>query len=89
LRREVGDPVTRDKLTPKYGFGCKRPSTSNTYLKTFNRDNVALVTEAITEVTAEGVRTRDGVLHEVDVLICATGFKVFESGNMPPFEVTG
>lgn len=89
LRREVSDPVTRDKLTPKYGFGCKRPSTSNTYLKTFNRDNVALVTEAITEVTAEGVRTRDGVLHEVDVLICATGFKVFESGNMPPFEVTG
>ena len=38
---------------------------------------------------AKGVRTRDGVLHEVDVLICATGFKVFESGNMPPFEVTG
>lgn len=89
LQREVKDPVTRDQLTPKYGFGCKRPSTSNTYLKTFNRDNVALVTESIAEIVGNGVRTRDGALHEVDILICATGFKVFESGNMPPFDVTG
>lgn len=89
LQREVKDPVTRDQLTPKYGFGCKRPSTSNTYLKTFNRDNVALVTESITEIVENGVRTKDGVLHEIDILICATGFKVFESGNMPPFAVTG
>lgn len=89
LQRQVKDAVIREKLTPKYGFGCKRPSTSNTYLKAFNRDNVALVTESITEIVAQGVRTRDGALHEIDVLICATGFKVFESGNMPPFRVTG
>lgn len=89
LERQVKDPVTRAKLTPRYGLGCKRPSVSNTYLKTFNRDNVALVTEGITEVVPEGVRTADGHLHEIDVLICATGFKVFESGNMPPFRVTG
>ena len=89
LKHEVKDPVTRDKLTPRYGFGCKRPSTSNTYFKTSNRDNVSLVTESIAEVTEAGVRTRDGRLHEIDVLICATGFKVFESGNMPPFSVKG
>ncbi len=34
----------RDQLTPKYAVGCKRPSFSNTYLKTFNRDNVLLET---------------------------------------------
>ncbi len=89
LAQQVKDPVTRAKLTPQYGLGCKRPSVSNTYLKTFNRDNVALVTEPIAEIEANGVRTRDGVLHEIDILICATGFKVFESGNMPPFQVTG
>ncbi|MCD6061438.1 MAG: putative monooxygenase [Moraxellaceae bacterium] len=82
LQKAVKDPVTRDKLTPRYGFGCKRPSTSNTYLQAFNRANVALVTEAIEAVTPTGVRTQDGVLHDIDVLICATGFKVFENGRV-------
>lgn len=89
LQKQVKDPVIRAKLTPNYGFGCKRPSTSNTYLQAFNRDNVTLVTEAIEAVTASGVRSREGGLHEVDVLICATGFKVFENGNMPPFPLKG
>lgn len=89
LARQVKDPVTRDKLRPRYGLGCKRPSFSNTYYPTFNRANVALVTEPIAEVVEQGVRTRDGALHEIDVLICATGFKVFENGNMPPFAVRG
>lgn len=89
LQRQVRDPATRAKLTPDYGFGCKRPSASNEYLKAFNRSNVALVTEPIAEIVENGVRTRDGRLHEIDILICATGFKVFESGNMPPFPVSG
>lgn len=89
LQRQVTDPVIRDKLTPKYGFGCKRPSTSNTYLPAFNRENVTLVTTAIEAITENAVRTTDGETHEIDILICATGFKVFESGNMPPFPITG
>lgn len=89
LRSQVEDPAVRDKLTPRYGLGCKRPSFSNEYLATFNRPDVTLETTAIAEVTATGVRTVDGTHHEVDVLILATGFKVFESGNMPPFPVTG
>lgn len=89
LHKQVKDPATREKLTPNYGFGCKRPSISNEYLRAFNRSNVALETNAIAAIEANGVRTSDGVLHEVDVLICATGFKVFESGNMPPFPISG
>lgn len=89
LRRQVEDPAVREKLTPKYGLGCKRPSFSNRYLKTFNRVNVHLETSGIEAVTPIGVRTHDGVEHEVDVLILATGFKVFEKGNMPPIPVTG
>lgn len=89
LERAVKDPVTRAKLTPQYGMGCKRPSVSNSYLQTFNRSNVSLVTEGIERVTTQGVQTRDGQLHELDILICATGFKVFENGNMPPYEVIG
>lgn len=89
LERAVADPETRDKLTPRYGLGCKRPSMSNTYLQAFNRPNVALETCGVESIEPAGIRTRDGRLHEVDVLVCATGFKVFESGNMPPFPVTG
>ena len=49
---QVKDPETRAKLTPQYGMGCKRPSVSNDYLRTFNRENVELVTEPIETVTA-------------------------------------
>ncbi|RDI64226.1 flavin-containing monooxygenase [Nocardia pseudobrasiliensis] len=89
LRRQVHDPVLRDKLTPRYALGCKRPGFSNDYLATFNRDNVVLETDPITEITPAGVRTYTGVEYEVDVLILATGFKVMESGNMPTFALRG
>jgi cation diffusion facilitator CzcD-associated flavoprotein CzcO len=80
LRRKVADPEVRDKLTPRYGLGCKRPGFSNDYLSTFNRDNVYLETTPIERITAAGVRTTDGTDHKVDVLVLATGFKVFDAG---------
>jgi cation diffusion facilitator CzcD-associated flavoprotein CzcO len=89
LASQVKDPETRKKLTPQYGLGCKRPSFHNEYLKTFDRDDVTLETTPIETITPAGVRTTDGVEHEVDVLILATGFKVFETGNMPAIETTG
>jgi cation diffusion facilitator CzcD-associated flavoprotein CzcO len=89
LRKQVRDPELRRKLTPDYSLGCKRPSFSNDYLPTFNRDNVALETTAIESIRPAGVHTADGAEHPLDVMICATGFKVFESGNLPPFQITG
>ncbi len=89
LKRAVKDSEVREKLTPKYALGCKRPSFSNEYLPTFNRENVTLETDPIEAITPTGVRTASGVHHDVDVLILATGFKVFERGNMPPFSVKG
>ena len=54
LAKSVKDPELRRKLTPDYGMGCKRPSVSNRYLRTFNRDNVELVTDPIERVTRDG-----------------------------------
>lgn len=88
MRSQVDDPVIREKLIPRYGLGCKRPSMSNEYLKTFNRDDVSLITESIECVTPDGVRTVDGVEHVVDVLICATGFRLWDKGSVPPFLCT-
>jgi cation diffusion facilitator CzcD-associated flavoprotein CzcO len=89
LRSEVKDREVRRKLTPRYALGCKRPTFSNEYLATFNRDNVHLETAPIETITPAGVRVSDGTEHAIDALVLATGFKVFESGNMPPFPIRG
>ncbi|QIS09335.1 flavin-containing monooxygenase [Nocardia arthritidis] len=89
LRRQVHDPAIREKLTPRYALGCKRPGFSNDYLPTFNRPNVVLETDPIERITAGGVRTATGTEHVADVLILATGFKVMESGNMPTYDLRG
>lgn len=89
LRRQVRDPAVREKLTPRYGLGCKRPSFSNDYLATFNRPNVKLETTPIEAIVPSGVRTQGGEEHEIDTLILATGFQVFEKGNLPAFAVRG
>lgn len=89
LRQQVEDPVLREKLTPRYAVGCKRPGFHNTYLSTFNRDNVRLVTEPIDKITPSAVVTADGVGHDIDVLVLATGFKVMDTDNVPTFAVTG
>ena len=89
LRKQVRDPVVRDKLTPRYAVGCKRPGFHNTYLSTFNRDNVRLVTEPIDKITGSGVATTEGESHDVDVLILATGFKVMDTDDLPTYPVTG
>lgn len=88
LRRVVKDRETRAKLTPAYAVGCKRPAFHNTYLQTYNRDNVDLVTEPITKITGSGIVTEDGLQRDVDVLILATGFKVLDIDSIT-FDVVG
>jgi len=89
LRREVRDPDLRVKLTPHYSLGCKRPTFHNQYLGTFNRENVTLETDPIARVSENAILTESGTQHEIDVLILATGFKVFDPGNFPKYRVTG
>lgn len=89
LAAQVTDPNTRAKLTPAYAIGCKRPSFHNGYLATFNRDDVALVTEPIVRIEPTGVVTADGERHDVDVLLLATGFKVADPEDSPSFRLVG
>ncbi len=75
LKKEVHDPVARQKLTPQYAIGCKRILVSDDYLPTFNRPNVNLVTEAIDYITEDSIITKDGQVHPVDIIVLATGFE--------------
>lgn len=76
----VKDPELRRKLTPDYEPGCKRLILSTTFYPTLEKQHVELVTEGIDHVEPRGVKTKDGRLHELDVLVLATGFRPHEWG---------
>jgi cyclohexanone monooxygenase len=74
----VHDPTTAEALKPWYRQFCKRPCFHDDYLQTFNRDNVTLVDtqgRGVERITETGV-VANGVEHELDCLIYATGFEV-------------
>jgi cation diffusion facilitator CzcD-associated flavoprotein CzcO len=87
LHRQVRDPELRAKLIPDYPFGCKRVLFSNDWYPALAQPNVDVVTEPVTEVFPHGVRSGDGVAHEVDVIIYGTGFTATEF--LAPIAVTG
>jgi len=76
LEDNVADPVLREKLRPDYRAACKRLIVSADFYEAIGRPNAEVVTEAITGVEPRGVRTADGRLHELDILVLATGFQV-------------
>jgi len=88
----VQDPATAESLKPWYRQFCKRPCFHDEYLPTFNRENVHLIdTEGrgVEKITAKGVVV-NGVEHELDCLIFATGFEVGTSyTRRAGYEVTG
>ena len=83
----VKDPELRKKLTPTYQAGCKRLILADGFYEAIQHPDSELVTEAIECVEPRGVRTKDGHLHELDVLVTATGFKAHS--YMRPMKVIG
>ena len=86
----VDDPETARKLTPT-DYYAKRPLCDSGYYAMYNRDNVSLVDvkeTPIEEVTEAGVKTSDGVEHELDMLIFATGFDAVD-GNYTKIDLRG
>ncbi|MET7771241.1 NAD(P)/FAD-dependent oxidoreductase [Nocardia sp. NPDC005366] len=87
LRYEIRDPELRRKVTPDFRIGCKRMLISNEYYPALGRPNVDVVTDAIAEVRANSIVTKDGTERPIDALIVATGFHVTDS---PAYEtITG
>ena len=86
-RRHIKDPELRAKLTPDYPLGCKRILFTNDYLPALAEPDVDVETARISEITASGVRTEDGVEHEADVIIYGTGFAATDF--LGPIDVRG
>jgi cation diffusion facilitator CzcD-associated flavoprotein CzcO len=87
LEEHVTDPVKREKLRPDYRVACKRLVLAPGFYEAVSQPHVEVVTERIERAEPRGVRTADGALHELDVLVLATGFRV--DAFLRPMTVAG
>jgi 4-hydroxyacetophenone monooxygenase len=89
IRAQIpGDADLFEKVVPKYPVGGKRSVVDNgVWLKALKRENVDLITTPIERITADGVVTKDGALHQADVLIYGTGFQA--SRFLWPMKIVG
>ena len=87
LRLTVKDKWLRRQLTPDFRAGCKRMLMSSDYYPALQQDNCKLITWPIATLTEKGLRTGDGLEHEFDAIVFATGYDVQRGG--PPYPITG
>jgi cation diffusion facilitator CzcD-associated flavoprotein CzcO len=87
LEERVTDPELRERLRPTYRAACKRLIISPNFYEAIQHPHAELVTEKIIAGEPEGVRTADGRLRELDVLVLATGFRA--DAFMRPMEIIG
>lgn len=74
-------------MLPDYPPFGKRMLLDNGWFRTLSKPHVKTVIGSVVEVRPEGVVTDDGVEHEADVLIWATGFDVVNL--LAPMKVQG
>lgn len=87
MEKTIHDPELRARLTPHYTLGCKRVLLSNHYYPALLHEHTHLETNGIERFTADGIQTRDGRHHSLDVIICATGYDIHT--RPAPFEIIG
>lgn len=90
ITQTVKDPEKARKLTPTDLY-ARRPLCDTGYYEQFNRDNVDLVDLQATPIESflsNGIKLTDGTVHELDVVICATGFDAVD-GNYNRLRIRG
>jgi cyclohexanone monooxygenase len=90
IAQTVKDPAKAKKLMPN-DYYARRPLCDGGYYEQFNRPNVGIVDlkdTPITRITPNGIETSDGLAHELDVIIFATGFDAIE-GNYNRVRIRG
>jgi cation diffusion facilitator CzcD-associated flavoprotein CzcO len=86
IRNRIGEPRLRDLLAPvkpPHPWGVKRPCLEYNYYEQFNRPNVDIVDirgNPIVGFTSNGIKLKDGTVHEFDIICIATGFDVTTGG---------
>lgn len=76
----VHDSAKAECLLPKEPY-ARRPPCDDGYYECFNQQHVVpvnVLANPITDLEEKGLRTADGTLHELDILILATGFEAID-----------
>ncbi|MEY2838871.1 MAG: hypothetical protein RJB60_1170 [Pseudomonadota bacterium] len=87
LKRQVSEPWLRRQLTPSFKMGCKRVLISNDYYPALQKPNCKLLTWPIDRIAPQGIRTVEGIEHQLDCIVFATGFDAPKA--KAPFEIKG
>lgn len=78
MRERLKDKRLCELLIPRdYGFGTHRVPLESNYLEAYLRPNVEAVSvkaNPIRQIVPRGIQLADGTVHELDVIILATGF---------------
>lgn len=77
LRASVKDPWLRRQLTPSPIQDCKRILVSSDYYPALQRGNCKLVDWPIATLSRAGIRTCDGVEHQLDAIVFDTAPNTF------------
>lgn len=90
IAQTVKDPEKASRLQPRDLY-ARRPLYDSGYFQKYNQDNVDIVSlqeTPIEEITEVGIKTSDGRIYELDMIIFATGFDAVE-GNYTRLRVRG
>ncbi|KAJ5629463.1 sterigmatocystin biosynthesis monooxygenase stcW [Penicillium herquei] len=75
-RMGPGHEELKKFIIPKWAPGCRRISPGDGFLEALVQPNVRPVFGGIKKVSKTGIITEDGVEHNMDIIVCATGFQV-------------
>ena len=77
------------KVIPTWGVGCRRLTPGVNYLETLIASNVFVEIDEILNATPKGLCVVNGQIHEVDAIVCATGFDTSYRPNFPLIGIDG
>ena len=89
LRKQVKEPWLRRQLMPNFSIGCKRVLISNHYYPALQKPNCKLLSWPIDRIAPGGIRTVEGVEHQLDCIVFATGFDAPKTGTAFPVQGLG
>ena len=69
LRVLIKDPWLRRQLTPDIRDSTRRPAAGSAYYRALQQPNCKLITWPVYAIVATGVRTAEGIEHEVDCIV--------------------
>jgi len=86
MNERIGNEKIAKKLIPDFALGCRRMTPGQGYLESLSKENVEVIHESVMRLTETGIVDESGMEHEVDVVVCATGFN---TSFTPHFRMVG